>query len=144
MEHTELNFTDSNNNKPVIIMSSQEPMQNPFLTSFPVSCNGGIPPVSCNGGIPPVNCDGRVVSCNLAGLMPRKLHTGLQIVVPRGQVCYFMPTKGKKLKKVMLEYKPYPQPLVLKPYNVYRMKREEVLGELHFVTVHPFVTLKWL
>jgi len=43
----------------------------------------------------------------------------------------------------MFEDKPYPQPLILKPYDVYRMKRDEVLGVLQFVTVHPFVTLKW-
>lgn len=90
-----------------------------------------------------MSCDGSLVTANFAGLMARKLDSGLQVVVPPGQLCYFLPLKGKKLKKVVFPESQEPQPLVFKPYDVYRVKHQEPLGILQFVTVNPVVKLEW-
>ncbi len=90
-----------------------------------------------------VSCDGSLVTSNFSCLLSKKVDTGLQVVVPPGHLCYFLPLKGKKLKKVVLPESESPQPLILKPYDVYRVKYEEPLGILQFVTVNPFVKLEW-
>jgi hypothetical protein len=90
-----------------------------------------------------VSCDGMTVNSCIAGLVPRKLDTGIRVVVPQNQLCYFLPINERKFKKVIFSPSPAPQPLYLKSYSGARLKKDKLLGVIQFVTVNRAIKLEW-
>ena len=60
-----------------------------------------------------VNCDGSGVFPDFTGPVPKVWDTGIYIVVPEDQFCWFLPANTNKWKQVLLRASPDPQPLVL-------------------------------
>ena len=91
-----------------------------------------------------VTCDGVNVYATVSGVAPQQWDSTLQIVVPPGQVCLFVPTNPRKKKQVLLRPSPDPQPLIITSYNkVQHIVANKTLGTLLFLFTAPTPKLQW-
>lgn len=86
---------------------------------------------------------------DFTGPVPKVWDTGIYIVVPEDQFCWFLPANTNKWKQVLLRASPDPQPLVLtgrSRVQRYQVKKGKLLGSLHFlkgIEVEKSVKLEW-
>ena len=82
-----------------------------------------------------VTCDGGgLLTAESTGLVPKLWDTGLQVFVPDGYFCWFVPTVAGKWKQFILKADVEPQTLFLKSkLPVLKVKQGKELGKLHFL-----------
>lgn len=91
-----------------------------------------------------LSCDGKNVISNFCGIVPKKWDTTIQVVVPEGQMCLFIPKNGRKFKKTVLSSSLEPQPLIIKSLlPEMKMRQNRVIGSLYFFTLAPSPKLEW-
>jgi hypothetical protein len=91
-----------------------------------------------------LSSDGQHLTSNFNGIVPRKWATGIEVLVPEGQVCMFFPKNSTKFKRTVLTFKETPQPLVIKSVQPeMRMRENRVLGALYFFTLAPSPKIEW-
>ena len=93
-----------------------------------------------------LSCDGKAVTANFSGLVPKTWDTGIQVVVPEGQMCLFLPKNSRKFKRKTFSAKAEdePQTLVIKSLvPEMKMKQGRVIGFFYFFTLAPSPKLEW-
>lgn len=100
------------------------------------------PTVSISSSL--VTSDGCQVAAAFTGPVSTKFDTGIQVIVPPGQLCQFVPS-SKKIRPVILKHNPDPQSLVLrsKGGSLLYLRAGKPLGNLYFLTLAPFPKIEW-
>lgn len=94
-----------------------------------------------------LSCDGKTVTANFNGIVPKTWDTGIQVVVPEGQMCLFLPKNSRKFKRRTFSAGApgdEPQTLVIKSVvPEMKMRQGRVVGFFYFFTLAPFPKLEW-
>jgi hypothetical protein len=100
-----------------------------------------------------VNCDGSKVYPEFSGhIVTKTWDTGIRVVVPPDQFCWFLPADTSKFRQVVLPFVPenmdQQQPLILtcKKKLQVRVKQGKALGTLHFfkaIEAAHSIKLEW-
>lgn len=89
-----------------------------------------------------LSCDGVTVTSNFNGMVPKTWDTGIQVLVPEGQMCLFLPKNSRKFKR--RTFSAGAHTLVIKSLvPEMKMKQGRVIGCFYFFTLAPLPKLEW-